>query len=116
MRCGNGTRRPRRQGAVPSRLVIRPLARESLIAIGDFIAEDSPAAALAFVESIRGRCDALCLFPEQGRRRDDIIPGLRLVAHERRVVIAYRIIDDAVEIIDFFYGGRDYEALLRGDG
>lgn len=97
-----------------SKLVIRPLARDTLIAIGDFIAADSPAAAIAFIEALEERCAALCEFPEQGRRRDDLLPGIRIVAYERRVVIAYRIVGDAVEIVDFFYGGRDYEALLGG--
>ncbi len=33
---------------------------------------------------------------------------------ERRAVIAYRVIDDIVEVTNVFYGGRDYEALYRG--
>jgi toxin ParE1/3/4 len=48
-----------------------------------------------------------------GRIRDDLAPGLRTVPFERRAVIAYRVIDDMVEITNVFYGGRDYEALYR---
>jgi len=32
---------------------------------------------------------------------------------ERKAVIAYRITNDAVEVTNVHYGGRDNEALLR---
>jgi plasmid stabilization system protein ParE len=40
-----------------------------------------------------------------------------IVAFERRVVIAYKILSSGdVEVGRIFYGGRDYEVLLgRGD-
>lgn len=31
-------------------------------------------------------------------------------------VIAYIVESDIVRIVNIFYGGRDYEALLRGGG
>jgi hypothetical protein len=30
------------------------------------------------------------------------------------VVIAYAIIDDDVHILGIYYGGQDYESLIRG--
>jgi plasmid stabilization system protein ParE len=43
-------------------------------------------------------------------------PGVRIVTFERRVVIAYTIRPSgAVEIGRFFYGGRDYEAIIRSE-
>jgi toxin ParE1/3/4 len=69
-----------------------------------------------FVRSIEDRCDALLDFPRQGRARDDLGPGLRIVTYVRRVVIAYRIRDDGIEVVRVFYGGRNYEALLRDTG
>ena len=38
-------------------------------------------------------------------------PGLRTAPFEKRAVIAYLTADDTVDIINVFYGGRDYEAL-----
>jgi toxin ParE1/3/4 len=38
--------------------------------------------------------------------------GLRLVPFEKSAVIVYRVVDDSVEIVNVFYGGRDYAALL----
>ena len=34
---------------------------------------------------------------------------------KRRVAIAYRITDHAIEILRVFYGGRDFEVLMRSD-
>ena len=49
-----------------------------------------------------------------GRRRDDLVPGLRIVPFERTAVIAY-VVTDKVEITNIFYGGRDYESLLGNE-
>lgn len=38
---------------------------------------------------------------------------LRTVPFERSAVIAYVIDQDMVRIVNIFYGGRDFEALLR---
>ncbi len=55
------------------------------------------------------------MFPERGRRRDDILPGLRVTRFERRVTIAYLVTADAVLIEGVFYGGQDFETALRSD-
>jgi toxin ParE1/3/4 len=55
----------------------------------------------------------LATFPERGRRRDDIVPGLRTIAFERRATIAYRVLKTHVEIVSVAYGGRDFEHELR---
>ncbi|WP_287248979.1 hypothetical protein [Mesorhizobium sp.] len=35
---------------------------------------------------------------------------------EHSAIIAYVVDDDAVRIVNSFYGGRDYEALMRDGG
>jgi plasmid stabilization system protein ParE len=50
--------------------VLRPLAANDLLDIYDFIAKDSPQAALAFVESIEDCTKTLGDFPDQGVQRD----------------------------------------------
>jgi toxin ParE1/3/4 len=59
------------------------------------------------------RCRLIPTLPHGGRPRDDLAPGLRTVAFERRVVIVYRVVGSTVEITNVFYGGRDYAALYR---
>jgi toxin ParE1/3/4 len=98
-------------------LLLRPAAQEDLIDIGRYIAEASGSAerALDYIRRIREWCEHLKTFPQAGRARDDLRPGLRIVAFERRVVIAYMILPSGdVEIGRFFYGGRDYEAIISG--
>lgn len=60
-------------------------------------------------------CDGLADFPLVGVARDDLRPGLRTIGFRRRVVIAFAVTDETVEIHGVFYGGRDYETLLRDD-
>jgi plasmid stabilization system protein ParE len=47
-----------------------------------------------------------------GRARDDLRPGLRTIGFRRRVVIAFAVHEDTVEIHGVFYGGQDYETDL----
>lgn len=47
------------------------------------------------------------------RARDDIRPGLRATGFRRRAVIAFAVTDEVIEILGIYYGGRDYESLLR---
>lgn len=76
----------------------------------------SPDAARNFVLRIEGRCQNIGNAPRGGRSRDDIVPGLRTVPFEHSAVIAYVIEGDVVRIVNIFYGGRDYETLMRGGG
>lgn len=73
---------------------------------------------LVTAERFTGRlvtaCERIGDIPLGGRPRDDLLPGLRTVPFERRAVIAYMMADETVIITNVFYGGRDYESLLRG--
>jgi len=69
--------------------------------------------ATGFVRSIRDRCRRIGDAPNGGRPRDDLRPGLRTVPFEGRTLIAYLVADDHVVITNVFYGGRDFEALMR---
>jgi plasmid stabilization system protein ParE len=109
-------RRDRERGG--RKLLFRPEARSDLAGIARYVYERSGSEkiALDYVRRIREWCDHLLLFPEAGRARDDLRPGIRIVSFERRIVIAYMILSSGdVEIGRFFYGGRDYEALVSGE-
>jgi toxin ParE1/3/4 len=56
---------------------------------------------------------ALATFPKRGTRRGDIAPGLRTIGFERRVTIAFRVLEGVVEIVTIAYAGRDFENGLR---
>jgi toxin ParE1/3/4 len=93
----------------------RQSARNDLADIFNFIVDGgaSPEVALDFVLRIEDRCQKIGDAPRGGRSRDDLLPGLRTVPFERSAVIAYIIVDDWVFITNVFYGGRDFETLLR---
>lgn len=97
-------------------LVFRPQAEADLNAIDDFIAQESPERAFAFVQHIRHRCAILADFPELGRERTDLHPGLRILSFDRRVVVAYVLHDERVEIARVLYRGRDVDDLLTDIG
>lgn len=92
----------------------RPHALSDLREIFDFIALASGSQSVArdFVRRIMTRCRKIGDVPFGGRPRDDLAPGLRVVPFERTAIIVY-LVDDAVEIVNVFYGGRDYEAVFQ---
>lgn len=92
-----------------------PEARGHLISIERYIADaSSPVVAAQYVEAIVTYCGGLATFPNRGRRRDDLMPGLRITNFRDRVIIAFLVDADAeiVLIVDVFYGGQDYETRL----
>ncbi|MCJ2096478.1 type II toxin-antitoxin system RelE/ParE family toxin [Methylobacterium sp. J-072] len=78
-----------------------------------YVASRDPDVADRFLDRLVSRCERIGDAPHGGRPRDDLEPGLRTVSFERSAVIAYRIDGDRVEIVNVFYGGRNFEALFE---
>ncbi|MEL6060960.1 MULTISPECIES: type II toxin-antitoxin system RelE/ParE family toxin [unclassified Methylobacterium] len=91
---------------------LRSEAVADLESLYDYVAADSPERAIIFLRRIGDRCESLSLLPGAGRARDDLAPGLRLVAFERRVVIAYTLRKTHIDVLRVLYRGRDVNALL----
>ncbi len=66
-----------------------------------------------FVGRIRRQCEKIGDAPNGFPSREDLGPGIRIAPFERSAVIAYRVVDSTVEIVNVFYGGRDYAALMK---
>jgi toxin ParE1/3/4 len=68
-----------------------------------------------FVGRIVADCLSLESFPERGSKRDDVRPNLRTKGYARRVTIAFSVNAETtvVAIHGVFYGGQDFEQLLR---
>jgi toxin ParE1/3/4 len=96
-------------------LVFRPLALADLDAIYDYIAPDNPRRAATFVQDILTRCRTLCTHPEMGPARPDIAPALRIHPMLGRVVVCYRIIETEIVVLRVFYGGQDFETIMRDE-
>jgi len=97
-----------------AKVTLRPEALADLKAIYRSIAlaSQSHAVASGFIGRILGRCRRIGDVPHGGRPRNDLQPGLRTVPFERSAVIVYRV-GKTVDIVNVFYGGRDYEAAYR---
>ena len=83
-----------------------------LESIGDWIAADSPARALAFVELLRDRCLQLGEMP----LAFPVVPRFEKWNVRRRPVgdylVFYRVTASRVEILHVLHGARDYEPIL----
>ncbi|PTM43566.1 type II toxin-antitoxin system RelE/ParE family toxin [Bosea sp. 124] len=95
----------------------REEAASDLAAIYRWVYEASldPITAERFLQRILTLCEKIGGMPHGGRPRDDLLAGLRTFPFEKRVVIAYRIEGETVEITNVFHGGRDYDALYRAE-
>lgn len=98
------------------RIIFSPEADAQLVDIYRHIArEASPEIAEQFTSAIIDYCEGFGIFPQRGALRDDLRPGLRTVGFRRRITIAFAIEQRTVSIIGVFYGGQNYEAVLKLD-
>ena len=98
------------------RVVFSPEALEQLAELYRYIAEAaSPDVAARYTDAIVSYCESLRTFPLRGTQRDDVRPGLRVTNYKKRAVIAFDVDTEVVSIIGVFYGGQDYETVLRDD-
>ncbi len=97
-------------------VVFSPEAEAQIVALYEYITEHaSPAIAEKYTSAIVERCEQLGEMPLTGLARDDIRRGLRNTFFRKRVVIAYSVSAKAVTVLAMFYGGQDFETLLRED-
>ena len=98
------------------RVVFSPEAQEQLAKLYHYIAEAaSPDVAAEYTEAIVSYCESLRTFPLRGTQREDVRPGLRITNYKKRTVIAFDVNAEVASIISIFYGGQDYESILRDD-
>lgn len=87
-----------------------------LLAIGDHITADNPAAARAWVETLRQRAAKASRAPGSGRvvpeiGRDDVRE-----VFQRTYRIVYRVVDDGIVVLTVFEGHRLLGTLDPGEG
>lgn len=103
----------REAAVVAYRVVFSPDARADLIGLYSFIAvRAGRERAKGYVDRVRNYCRGFAEFPERGTRRDDLLPGLRIVGFERRLSIAFHVDSDRVVFDRFLYGGRDLDEIF----
>lgn len=93
-------------------------AEEDLTAIWVFVAERDDKAADTLIASIVNQMAMLATFPQVGRSRAALFPGLRSFTVGRHVIF-YRAIAEGVEVVRVLHGSRDvrrvFEVLANDD-
>jgi len=96
---------------------LMPGAINDLNDIYDYIADESgfPEVAWAYIEKLRNKCYGFKTTPIRGCKRDDLRKNVRITAIDKNTVIAFEVDEDKqnVTVFNIFYGGRDYEAIMR---
>ena len=99
---------------------LMPDAIKDLEGIYGYIADKSgfPERAWGYVEKLRHKCRKLGTAPLRGMKRDDLMANLRIVPIDKKAVAAFIVGEEkgAVLVLNIFYGGRDYEALMAPKG
>ncbi len=98
---------------------LKPDGVSDLKDIYEYIADKSghPDIAIAYIRKLRSKCEDLSLAPVRGQQRDDLRKNLRTLAIDKNAVAAF-VVDEkrkTVTILNIFYGGRDFDALMRDD-
>ncbi len=93
-------------------IVKRPLAELDLLDIWEFIAEDSPDRADEFLDRLEGTLQTLARNPGMGRRREELLAGLRSFPIGNYVVF-YQEIEGGIDVIRILRGSRDIEEIFR---
>jgi toxin ParE1/3/4 len=88
---------------MPNRARKSPQTEIDLTSIYNFIADDSPRAANAWLERIEATFDMLSEMPQGGRARDDLTPGLRSFP-VGNYIIFYTPVPDGIVVIRVMHG------------
>ena len=92
-------------------IVLTPRANADLGEIWMFIAADNPAQADDFIDLIDAKFQNLSRQPGLGRRREELVGGLRSFP-VGRYVIFYLQVQDCLQIVRILHGARDLDAVF----
>ena len=88
------------------RVEYRPAALADLENALDYIARDSPSAAIRIIDAIEDAClTTLSAFPSSGKTHEHILPGLRILVVEN-YRICYFAHPDRIEVLRILHGAR----------
>lgn len=91
--------------------MVAPDARADVLS-NHIAAQASATAAPAYVQRVEIWLAGFDIATERGTLRDDIRPGLRTEGFERRITVAFTVVDATVTILRVFYAGQDWATAL----
>ena len=94
---------------------VTPTASRDIESIMDYLAEDSNLEmAEGFLQRIDAKFKLLSQFPQIGRKRDELYPGLRTISLDNYLIF-YRLVPKGVEVVRVISGYRDLTDLFVDD-
>jgi toxin ParE1/3/4 len=93
------------------RLVLSPAARDDLLTIGLYIAEDNPTRAESFVAELEAKARQISEWPSRFPARDGISPGLRAAIHGAYLLL-FRELDNEVRVVRILHGARNLPQIF----
>ncbi len=87
-------------------------AREDLLSIWSYIAEDSPNAANRLLDTIKENGVSLGDNPDLGQTRPDLSPTIRYFP-VKNYIILYQKISHGIDVIRILHGARDLRGALH---
>jgi toxin ParE1/3/4 len=94
--------------------IISEQAQADLLAAWDYLSEKSLSAADKLIDRFAAAARVHALFPESGKSREELKPGLRSFV-VRPYVAFYRPFEGTIEVLRFLHGKRDIRRSLSGD-
>jgi toxin ParE1/3/4 len=103
---------------VPLRLVLERHAEEDFTGHVDYLTQDRPAAALAFIDAVERAFARLAELPEIGSPRafrNPRLEGIRMwpVPQFQNYLIFYRIAGEAIQVLRILHAAQDYTRFFR---
>lgn len=86
-------------------------ARQDIDEITEFVAGKNVEAAVRLLDKLIDKFETLARFPNMGRRRDDLAPGLLSFPMEEYLIF-YQLIEGGIQIARVVSGFRDLDALF----
>lgn len=96
-----------------STLTWAPRARQDLIAIWNYYAARNPDAADRLLDEIERVARLLAENPTMGVGRNELGAGVRTFVAARIFVVAYRVLEDGVDVLAVVHHARDVRRVLR---
>jgi toxin ParE1/3/4 len=96
-----------------TKILKRPRAKSDLLDIWDYIAGDSLDRADNFLDQIESKLQTLSRNPGLGRKREDLLSGLRSFPISNTYVVFYQEIENGIDVIRVLHGSRNIEEIFN---
>ena len=95
-------------------ITVSQQARQDLIDIWRYVADDNPDAADRLLDTLDTKIALLLDHPLLGPARPDIAPNLRYLIADNYLIL-YRVRKESVEIVRVLHGARNLSVLFKDD-